>query len=151
MARPKKLVDPVVEQITESAATEREPAPVTVAYTPPAPQVPPAPPAPRQMRVERQGSASEPYVRHHPQVRGGICEFCGVLDPSVPSQFQYKMCPHYRGMQLWCSYCPADKNPDEVNYHAVLNIVDHPFKPHTLLVVCNATECEKKFQEEFRH
>lgn len=125
--------------------TEREFAPEQTASTP----VYPPPAAPRQMRVERQGDKAEPYVRHHPQVRGGTCEFCGTLDPNVPAQYQYKLCPHYRGMQLWCSYCPGDKDPDDVNYHSILNIVDHPYKPNTLVVVCDSTECTRKFQEEY--
>src|SRR5882724_11203015 len=64
-----------------------------VAYTPP-----PAPALPRNMRIERSGNISAPMAVRWPQIRGGTCEFCGVLDPNVPAQYQYKLCPHFRGM-----------------------------------------------------
>ncbi len=109
-----------------------------------------APVQPRQMRVERQGQKAEPYVRHHYQVRGGICEHCGVMDPNVPSQFQYKLCPHYRGMDLKCSYCDEMKNPDEVIGRSILNIVEHPDKEGTLIVTCDSYDCQKAHQTRFQ-
>ena len=125
----------------ETPLTEQEPAPVTV------PQVSIAP---RQIRVERQGTKSEPYVHHLPQVRGGICEWCGVLDKNVPSQYQYKLCAHFRGMELRCSYCPENKDPDDVVYHSTLNIVEHPDKPDTLIVWCNSYECSRAHESRFK-
>lgn len=113
-------------------------------------QAPPPPQAPRQMRVERQGAKSEPYTQRFPQVRGGVCEFCGVLDPNVPSQFQYKLCGHYRGMQLRCSYCPETKDPDEVNYHSNLNIASHPDNPNTLIVWCDSYNCSDAHLKRFQ-
>lgn len=144
MGRPKKI-------LAEMPATERETAPVTVlepVATVPQPTF--VPTAPRQLRVERAGNQAEPYVHHFPQVRGGICEFCGVLDPNVSSQYQYKLCPHYRGMSLRCSYCPAEKDPDEVIRSTKLEIVEHPDKPGVMIAVCSSYDCEKKHQERFR-
>lgn len=143
MARPKKD-----QSNDDYSPTVRETAPETL--TPAVPTWTP-PPQPREMRMHRQGAKSEPYVRHFPQVRSGICEFCGVLDPNLPSHDQYKLCQHYRGKQLWCSYCPPDKNPDETNTHSVLNNVEHPYIPNTLITVCDSTECQRKFREEFQH
>lgn len=131
----------------EMPATERETAPETVATVP---QPVYQPVAPRQMRVERTGANSEPYVRHFPQVRGGVCEFCGVLDPNTPSQYQYKLCPHYRGMNLRCSYCPAEKDPDEVIRSTKLEIVEHPDRPGVMIATCSSYDCEKAHQERFR-
>lgn len=102
------------------------------------------------MTIERQGLRSEPYTRHFPEVRGGVCEFCGVLDPNVDSQQQYKLCPHFRGMQLMCSYCPADKNPDEIIRRSKLNIHEHPDKPGKLVVVCDSYECSDKHLKRFQ-
>lgn len=144
MGRPKKIL------AEQAGATEREPAPETVTQaviTPPQAYVPTAP---RQLRVERAGAQAEPLVHHFPQVRGGVCEFCGVLDPNTPSQYQYKMCPHYRGMNLRCSYCPPEKDPDEVVRSTKLEIVEHPEKAGVMIVVCSSYECEKKHQERFR-
>lgn len=107
-------------------------------------------PAPRPKTIERQGARSEPYTQRYPQVRGGICEFCGVLDPRVSSEFQYKLCPHYRGMELRCSYCDETKNPDEVVYHANMNVAAHPDNPDKLIVWCDSYECSRKHEARFK-
>ena len=109
-----------------------------------------APVMPRQKSIERQGDTSAPYSRRFPQVRGGVCEFCGVLDPSVPSQHQYKLCPHYRGMQLRCTYCSQTKDTDDIIYHSTLNVAEHPDNPDKLVVWCNSYECSKKHLERFQ-
>lgn len=116
------------------------------------PQIAPEPaPAPvRQKQVERQGVYAVPYVRRLPQVRGGVCEFCGILDKNIPSEFQYKLCPHFRGMQLRCSYCDETKNPDEVIGHSTLNIYEHPDNPDKLVVVCNSYDCTRKHEVRFQ-
>lgn len=106
--------------------------------------------SPVTMKVERQGNLAEPYVRHFPQVRAGTCEFCGVIDPYQPAYAQYKLCPHYRGQDLRCSYCDASKNPDEVVGKSVLNVVEHPDKPNTMIVVCDSYECSKAHQQRFQ-
>lgn len=107
-------------------------------------------PAPVQKTIERQGGHSVPYTEYHPQVRGGICEYCGVLDPNTPSQFQYRLCPHYRGLALACSYCDGTKDPDEVNYKSVLNIHGHPDNPNKLVVVCDSFTCSEKHEKRFK-
>lgn len=104
----------------------------------------------RQKRVERQGARSEPYTRRWPQVRGGICEFCGVMDSNVQSEHQYKLCPHYRGMELRCTYCEEDKNPDEVMYHANMNVAEHPDNPDTLIAWCDSYTCSEKHLKRFQ-
>ena len=144
MARPRMNPD---DPKWSTGATERVTAPETVAQvvvqTPVVTQ-------PRHLRVERAGAQSEPLVHHFPQVRGGVCEWCGTIDPNTPSQYQYKMCAHYRGMSLRCSYCPAEKDPDEVVRSTKLEVVEHPDKPGVMIVVCSSYECEKKHQERFR-
>ena len=136
MARPRKQVEPEMAQ----PATEREPAPVQ--YTPPPPRV---------MRVERQGSETSPVTRRFPQIRAGICEYCGVLDKNVAAQFQYKLCPHYRGMQARCTYCPESKDPDDVVYHSILNVAEHPEKAGTLVMWCGSFQCSEAHLRRFRH
>lgn len=121
-----------------SPATERVSAPATQWVMP------------RQKILERQGDVSAPYSLRSPQVRGGICEFCGVIDPNQPSQYQYKLCPHYRGMQLRCTYCPAVKDSDDVIYHSTLNVAEHPDNPDKLVVWCDSYECSKKHVERFK-
>jgi hypothetical protein len=143
----KKVESPTVR---ETAPVQEEPVVVATATVPAPVFQAPMPQAPRQMRIERQGSRSEPYVHHFPQVRGGICEFCGVMDVNSPSQVQYKLCPHYRGMQLQCSYCPAEKDPDEVIRQTKLEIVQHPDKPWEMIVVCSSYTCEQSHQKRFQ-
>lgn len=146
MARPRK--NP--EGTQEVPATEREVAPETVAvHIPPPVYTPPPPMMPRNKQVERQGALSVPYTHRYPEVRGGICEFCGVLDRNVPSQYQYKLCEHYRGMQLRCSYCPETKDPDEIIYHSVLQVADSP-DGRSLIVWCNSYECAAAHLKRFQ-
>lgn len=130
-------------------ATEREMAPETVQAVEAIPQAY-VPLAPRNMQIERQGSSSSPVTRRFPQVRGGICEYCGVLDQNVPSQFQYKLCPHYRGKQLHCTYCAESKDADDVIYHAALNIAEHPDHPSKLVVWCDSFDCSKAHLARFK-
>jgi hypothetical protein len=100
--------------------------------------------------VERRGSRSEPYVVHYPQIIAGVCEFCGVLDSSVPSKFQYRLCRHYKNMEIRCSYCDETKDPDDVNYKSTLNITDHPSDPGKIVVVCDNFTCLQKHQARFK-
>ena len=137
------MAKPEIQSDESQALTEQASAPVTT-------------PAevqwimPRQKTLERQGNMGAAYSKRHPQVRGGICEFCGVLDPNTPSQYQYKLCPHYRGMQLRCTYCPETKDADDIIYHSDLNVAEHPDNPDRLVVWCNSYECSKKHLERFK-
>lgn len=105
----------------------------------------------RPKMIERQGVQAVPYVRRHPQVRGGICEFCGVIDSNVSSEHQYKLCPHYRAIgQLRCSYCPDHKIPDDVIGHSVMNVAEHPDNPDKLIVWCDSYDCSRAHEARFR-
>ena len=122
--------------------------PGTVPSIAPEPQVLPV----RQAAptIERQGSRTVPVTRRWPQVRGGICEFCGVIDKNIRSEDQYKLCPHFREIgQLRCSYCDETKNPDDIIYHGVLNIAAHPDNPDKLIVWCNSYTCSQKHEKRF--
>lgn len=101
--------------------------------------------------IERQGATSVPFTHRYPEVRGGVCEYCGILDNNVPSESQYKLCPHFRGIgTLACSYCPDHKNPEEVARISKLNIHQHPQYPNQLIVVCDSYECSKKHIDRFK-
>ena len=108
-------------------------------------------PVTRQRRIERRGAQTVAYTRRLPQIRGGICEFCGVVDPNVPSQFQYQLCPHFRGLgEMRCSYCDENLNPVDVLLHSVLNIAEHPNNPDELVVWCNSYPCSAKHEARFK-
>lgn len=105
---------------------------------------------PRNMEVERHGNMSSGMTIEYPQVRGGICEYCGVIDGNYPSEYQYKLCNHYRGKQLACSYCPSTKNVDDVINHAILRVIQHPDKPTKLIVCCDSYECRKAHETRWQ-
>lgn len=128
----------------------QDPTPVTEHVQAPVPQAAlPAQRLPRHKQVERSGDISSPVTVRWPQVRGGICEFCGVLDPNQPSHMQYKLCGHYRGMQLRCTYCPRSKDVNEVIDHSIMNVAEHPDNPDKLVVWCDSYDCSKKHTERF--
>ena len=105
---------------------------------------------PRQLRVERMGDVSSPVTARYPQVRGGVCEYCGVIDQRKPGDVQYTLCPHYRGQALRCTYCPQSKDVADVIAHSVLNIAGHPTDPSTLVVWCDSFECSRKHEQRFK-
>ena len=108
------------------------------------------PPPPRHT-IERQGGYTEPMTRRLPQIRGGVCEFCGILDKNVPSHFQYQLCPHFRGLgEMRCSYCNEAMNPLDVIKQGVINVAEHPDNPDKLVVWCNSYVCSGKHIARFR-
>lgn len=106
--------------------------------------------APATLQPERRGrSSSSPITMRFPEIRGGQCEFCGTIDPLQPATEQYKLCPHFRGMgELYCSYCPETKNPEEVTRISRINVAKHPTE-NSLVVWCNSTECSGKHIARF--
>ena len=106
-------------------------------------------------QMERQGGKTVPYTKMYPLVRGGLCDWCGVLDKNQPSTYQYKLCPHFRGMgDIECSYCDQTKDPIEVIRHSVMKIHDHPYdkdqfgRPN-IVVVCDSYDCSTKHRARF--
>ena len=130
--------------------TEGSKNPATVRETAPATATTPQIVMPRNKRTGNFAAGGYPMARKYPEVRGGVCEFCGVLDPNQPSQYQYKLCPHYRGMQLSCDYCGHKRDGDEVAYHSTLLVHDHPYNPDLLVVRCNSYDCAKAHEERFK-
>lgn len=101
-------------------------------------------------QFERQGAQGVAMTQMYPRVIGGVCEYCGVIDPLLPSTEQYKLCVHFKGLgELRCSYCPQNVNPDEVVYHADMKIHAHPDNPDKLVVVCDSYNCSQKHIAKF--
>lgn len=93
-------------------------------------------------------------TRVYPKVRGGICDFCGILDANQDSQDQYKLCPHYRGIQLECNYCDPTKDQREVTRISVLYVYDHKNQKDEqgrpmLACVCDSFTCTSAFNTEY--
>lgn len=105
---------------------------------------------PPQRTMERRGNVSAPMVNRYPQIRGGVCEYCGVLDSKLPSEMQYRICGHFRDLgEIRCTYCPETRNPTEVIIHSVMNVVSSPTNPNELIAWCNSFECSKAHLERF--
>lgn len=101
--------------------------------------------------AERQGPRGVPMVRRYPEIRSGICEFCGVIDQTKPSTEQYKLCPHFRDMgDIRCSYCDETKDPEQVMYKSVVNTYAHPTNPDKVVVVCDNFTCVQKHEARFK-
>lgn len=105
---------------------------------------------PRNMRLTPRGASSSPTSRRFPEVRGGQCEYCGTLDRNQPGDHQYKICPHYRGMDLKCVYCPQSKDQEEVVRNSTLNVAEHPYRPGELIVWCKSFECSRAHEQAFK-
>lgn len=103
------------------------------------------------MEIERQGDVSVPITRSFPKVIGGVCEYCGILDSSLPSEEQYTVCKHFKTVGLLrCSYCDESRDPVDVIKSAEINIHGHPDNPNKLVVVCDSFECSQKHLARFK-
>lgn len=101
------------------------------------------------IQLERQGLRAEAHTRRLPEVRGGVCEFCGILDKNLESQDQYKLCPHFRGTELRCSYCPQEKDPADVVRRSVIKVAENPDGSGTWIAWCDSYECSEKHLARF--
>lgn len=102
------------------------------------------------IQLERQGARSEAYSRRLPTVTGGVCDFCGIIDKNAEATDQYKLCPHYRGTQLRCTYCPGTKDPNEVIRISKFNVAENPDRRDEWIAWCDSYECSKKHEERFK-
>lgn len=103
------------------------------------------------MRLTPKGQVSAPVSRVFPRILGGQCEFCGTIDPYKPGDVQYKLCQHYRGMDMRCVYCSEEKNQEDVVRSSSLNVREHPYRPGELIVWCGSFECSKRHQDAFKN
>jgi hypothetical protein len=102
------------------------------------------------MPLERVGQVSTPYTRMKPHVIGGICEFCGVVDNTQPSEVQYQLCPHFKDIGLLqCSYCPQNADPIDVIKKANIKVHEHPDKPGVWVAVCDSYNCTAAHEKRF--
>lgn len=106
------------------------------------------PSVPRIKRIERQGVSTAPMVHHYPPIRGGLCDWCGVIDPQFKGP-QYQLCPHYRGQHIACSYCDSSRSQEELTKRTVFSVTDSPFNSEEMVVCCDNYECVKKHRARF--
>ena len=104
----------------------------------------------RTFHVDRKVESGYPGAKKLPTVRGGICEFCGVLDNKVAAHLQFTLCPHYEGVDLKCTYCPPESDWKHVLSKRKLQIFEFPEGSGNLVVVCDDISCRDKHKKRFQ-
>lgn len=104
---------------------------------------------PKDLVLTQPGQANVPMSRRFPRVLGGQCEHCGTLDKNVDGRYQYKICPHFKDMNLKCVFCKESADHDEVIRHSELLVMEDPQYPGRLLTLCGQFECNKKFEDKY--
>ena len=95
------------------------------------------------------GQTNVPMSRRFPRVLGGQCEVCGTLDRNVDGKYQYKLCPHYKDMNLKCVFCKESADHDEVVRQSEMLVMEDPQFPNRLLTLCKSYECSRKFESKY--
>lgn len=101
------------------------------------------------MKIGRSGESTTLASRSFPEIRGGICEYCGVINPSYPGDIQYKFCPHYAGMEMKCSFCKESADHPNVVRMSKMLVREDPYAPGQLVTLCGSYECTKKFEQKY--
>ncbi len=99
-----------------------------------------------KFKVERKATPLVPSAKRHPDIRAGICEFCGLLDKKVPLDKQYTICPHYNDVDIFCTYCGKG---EEIIKDRALHIYELDDEPGKLIIVCDDYQCRNKHNQRF--
>lgn len=103
----------------------------------------------KDMKLSGAGGPLELTTVRFPDIRGGICEDCGVLDNNQPSEVQYKLCKHYKDRDMRCSFCKENADHDEVIRMSTLVVKQDPYSPNHLVTLCGSYECTRKFEAKY--
>lgn len=104
---------------------------------------------PRNMRLTQPGESNDLQSRRFPWIYGGVCEECGVIDNNYPGNVQYKLCKHYKGMNMKCVFCKESADHDEVVRMSSLKVIEDPYAPGNLVTLCGSYECTRKFEQKY--
>ncbi len=106
----------------------------------------------RDMKLSRPGESSAPVSRRFPEIRGGVCEHCGVIDRNYPGDQQYKLCQHYsrfRDVGVKCTFCKEGDDHDQTVRMSRMLVMEDPYLPGNLIMHCGKYECQRKFEKRF--
>ncbi len=95
------------------------------------------------------GQSNVPFSRQFPWIYGGVCEYCGVLDKNKPGNEQYKLCPHYKDMDMKCVFCKESADHDDVVRMSAMKVIEDPYLPGQLVTLCGRWECTRKFEQKY--
>ncbi len=132
--RPRKTVS--VEGSPEPVKEAEQTAPVAVA-------------GPAKPRLDVAVEQTEIPAKRWPDIRGGICEFCGIMDSTQPAWDQFKLCPHYKSMDVRCIYCPVGTDMDDVVKGRTIKVRERLDKPGVLTMWCTDFKCEQAHWTRF--
>lgn len=103
------------------------------------------------MSIERHGNASTVDAIVHPEIRAGVCTFCGVkpdfegYDGGGNPRKAVPKCKHYYGVKLFCTYCQND----EALRSRTMRVYELKSDPGKLIICCDDFRCEDKHQKKF--
>lgn len=103
----------------------------------------------KDMRLSGAGESLGLHSRRFPDIRGGVCEECGVIDNRQPGAVQYKLCKHYKDRDMRCSFCKDTADHDEVIRMSTLLVKEDPYVPNQLVTLCGSYECTRKFESKY--
>ena len=106
-------------------------------------------PSLQDMRLTRPGESNEIVTRTFPNIKGGTCEYCGVIDPNYPGNVQYKFCQHYKGREMKCVFCKETVDHADVVRMSDLLVKEDPYSPGTLVTLCGSYECTRKYKAKY--
>lgn len=104
---------------------------------------------PKDLRLTPPGQSNGLQVVFYPRIKGGTCEACGVIDVNYPGHVQYKLCPHYKGMELKCVFCKQSADHEDVVRMSDMIAHSDPYSPKNLVTLCGSYECTKKYEEKY--
>lgn len=101
------------------------------------------------MRLTQPGQSNELVVRQFPWIKGGQCDYCGVVDPNYPGDQQYKFCMHYASRNMKCVFCKESADHDDVIRMSSMKVIEDPYAPGNLVTMCGSYECTRKFEQKY--
>lgn len=104
---------------------------------------------PKDLQFSRPGESNNLYVTTYPRIVGGTCEHCGVIDPNYPGSVQYKLCQHYKGMEMKCVFCKENADHDDVVRQSTMKVIEDPYRPGHLVTLCGSYECTRKYEQKY--
>jgi len=103
----------------------------------------------KPLSVERRVDTGFPEAEKFPNIRGGVCDFCGIVNKSTLSRLQYTECEHYKGLELKCSYCPPGTDFEDVIEHRMFSVFEYPKGSGSLTICCDDIRCRDSHHKRF--
>ena len=90
--------------------------------------------AKKKVKVLSSQNSNNPNAEHMPDIRGGVCEYCGL---------PFDKCEHYKGVDIFCSYC----NRKDIIPFRKLKV--WKMEDGSLLICCSDFSCRDKHFKKY--